>query len=44
MYFVSTEENQKVLVNCFFRIVQQVIKSSKITNKEIKWDMDPISE
>ncbi len=28
----------------FMRIVQQVVKSSKITWKNITWDMDPISE
>ncbi len=28
----------------FMRIVQQVVKSTKITNSEIKWDLDPISE
>lgn len=26
------------------RIVQQVVRSSKITWKKIQWDMDPISE
>jgi len=28
----------------FMRIVQQVVKSTKITYSKIKWDMDPISE
>lgn len=28
----------------FMRIVQQVVKSSKISNKEIKFDLNPISE
>jgi len=28
----------------FMRIVQQVVKSAKVTYKEIKWDIDPISE
>ena len=28
----------------FMRIVQQAVKSSKITWKDITWDMDPISE
>ena len=28
----------------FMRIVQQVIKSRKINNKDIQWDLDPISE
>ena len=28
----------------FMRIVQQVVNSTKITNQQIKWDMDPISE
>ena len=28
----------------FMRIVQQVVHSSRITWKEIQWDMDPISE
>jgi hypothetical protein len=26
------------------RIVQQVVKSIKVTYGEIKWDIDPISE
>ena len=26
------------------RIVQQAVKSAKVTYKEIKWDIDPISE
>jgi hypothetical protein len=28
----------------FMRIVQQAVNSVKITNQEIKWDMDPLSE
>jgi len=28
----------------FMRIVQQVVKSSKIKCNQIKWDIDPISE
>ena len=28
----------------FMRMVQQVVKSTKITYSEIVWDMDPISE
>jgi len=28
----------------FMRIVQQVVKSVKVTYDEIKWDIDPISE
>ena len=28
----------------FLRLVQQVVKSAKVTCKEIKWDIDPISE
>ena len=28
----------------FMRLVQQVVKSAKITYSEIMWDMDPISE
>ena len=28
----------------FMRIVQQAVTTAKITNSEIKWDMDPISE
>lgn len=28
----------------FMRIVQQAVRSSKITWRAIKWDMDPISE
>ena len=28
----------------FMRIIQQVVQSTKITNSNIIWDMDPISE
>ena len=28
----------------FMRLVQQVVKSAKLTNSEIVWDLDPISE
>ncbi len=28
----------------FMRMVQQVVKSAKITYSDIMWDMDPISE
>ncbi|MBW1814837.1 MAG: transposase [Deltaproteobacteria bacterium] len=28
----------------FMRLVQQVVKSTKIKCNEIKWDVDPISE
>jgi hypothetical protein len=26
------------------RLVQQVVKSAKVTTSEIKWNIDPISE
>ena len=28
----------------FMRLVQQVVQSVKVTYREIKWDIDPISE
>ncbi len=28
----------------FMRMIQQVVKSTKVTYSEIKWDIDPISE
>jgi hypothetical protein len=37
--FVKTSIGKK-----FMRIVQQAVKSTKITYAQIKWDIDPISK
>jgi len=44
MHFVSITENAKSIGKKFMRMVQQVVKSAKVTYSEIIWDMDPISE
>jgi len=36
--------NSKSIGKKFMRIVQQVVKSAKVTHDQIKWDIDPISE
>ena len=41
---VVSAQEKKSLGKKFMRIVQQVVKSAKITYKEIKQDIDPISE
>ena len=42
--FRFNRRKSKSIGKKFMRIVQQVVKSAKVTYKEIKWDMDPISE
>ena len=42
--FRFNRRNAKSIGKKFMRIVQQVLKSVKVTYDEIKWDMDPISE
>ena len=42
--FRFNRRKSKFIGKKFMRIVQQVVKSAKITYREIKWDIDPISE
>ena len=42
--FRFNRRKSKSIGKKFMRIVQQVVKSSRITWPTIKWDMDPISE
>ena len=42
--FRFNRRNSKSVGKIFMRLVQQVLKSAKVTCKEIKWDLDPISE
>ena len=42
--FRFNRRKSKSIGKKFMRIVQQVVKSVKVTYKEIKWDIDPISE
>lgn len=42
--FRFNRRKSKSIGKKFMRIVQQVVKSSKITWENITWDMDPISE
>ena len=42
--FRFNRRNSKSIGKKFMRIVQQVVKSAKVTYKNIKWDIDPISE
>ena len=42
--FRFNRRKSKTVGKKFMRLVQQVIKSSKISNKDIKYDLDPISE
>ena len=42
--FRFNRRKSKSIGKKFMRIVQQVVKSVKITYPEIKWDIDPISE
>ena len=42
--FRFNRRKSKSIGKKFMRIVQQVVRSSRITWKEIQWDMDPISE
>jgi hypothetical protein len=42
--FRFNRRKSKSIGKKFLRIVQQVVKSAKITCKKIKWDVDPLSE
>jgi hypothetical protein len=42
--FRFNRRNSKFIGKKFMRLVQQVVQSVKVTYREIKWDMDPISE
>jgi len=42
--FRFNRRKSKSIGKKFMRIVQQVVKSAKVTYKNIKWDIDPISE
>jgi hypothetical protein len=42
--FRFNRRKSKSIGKKFMRIVQQVVKSAKVTYKEIKWDIDPLSE
>jgi transposase-like protein len=42
--FRFNRRKSKSIGKKFMRIVQQVIKSAKVTYGQIKWDIDPISE
>jgi hypothetical protein len=42
--FRFNRRKSKSIGKKFMRIVQQVVKSTKITYSQIMWDMDPISE
>jgi len=42
--FRFNRRKSKSIGKKFMRLVQQVVKSTKVTSSEITWDMDPISE
>ena len=42
--FRFNRRKSKSIGKKFMRIVQQAVKSAKVTYEEIKWDIDPISE
>ena len=42
--FRFNRRKSKSIGKKFMRIIQQVVKSAKVTYDEIKWDIDPISE
>ena len=42
--FRFNRRKSKSIGKKFMRLVQQVVKSTKITSPEIKWDIDPISD
>ena len=42
--FRFNRRKSKSIGKKFMRIVQQAVKSTKITYSEIQWDIDPISE
>jgi len=42
--FRFNRRKSKSIGKKFMRMVQQVVKSAKITYEDIKWDIDPLSE
>ena len=42
--FRFNRRKSKSIGKKFMRMVQQVVKSAKLTNSQISWDLDPISE
>jgi hypothetical protein len=42
--FRFNRRKSKSIGKIFMRIVQQVVRSTKIVTDEIKWDLDPLSE
>jgi len=42
--FRFNRRKSKSIGKKFMRLVQQVVKSTKVTYSEISWDLDPISE
>jgi ISXO2-like transposase domain len=42
--FRFNRRKSKSIGKKFMRLVQQVVKSAKVTTSEIKWNIDPISE
>ena len=42
--FRFNRRKSKSVGKIFMRLIQQVVKSTKITCKQIKWNLDPISE
>jgi transposase-like protein len=42
--FRFNRRKSKSIGKIFMRIVQQVVRSTKITGDKIKWDLDPLSE
>jgi len=42
--FRFNRRKSKSIGKKFMRMVQQVVKSVKLTNSQISWDLDPISE
>ena len=42
--FRFNRRKSKSIGKKFMGLVQQVVKSAKVTSSEIKWDIDPISE
>ena len=42
--FRFNRRKSKSIGKIFMRIVQQVVKSAKVNDKDILWDIDPISE
>ncbi len=42
--FRFNRSKSKSIGKIFIRIIQQFVRSTRITGSEIKWDMDPLSE